>query len=64
MVHDREIQLYDGSRLIRHDKYDELLKTGSTVSDLNMKGVFRIHPAFRIIALGEPPSSKKPNNFF
>lgn len=63
LVHEREIQLYDGTRLLRHDKYDELLKTGSTVNDLNMKGVFRIHPAFRIIALGEPPTGDTINSF-
>lgn len=55
LVHDRELQLFDGSRLIRHDKFDELLTLGMTNEELNSKGIFRIHPAFRIVALAEPP---------
>lgn len=58
LVHDREVQLYDGTRLIRHDKYDELLATGLTQPQLEAKGLQRIHPAFRIIALAEAPTGK------
>lgn len=58
LVHDREVQLYDGTRLIRHDKYDELLSNGFTHPQLEAKGLQRIHPAFRIIALAEPPTGK------
>jgi von Willebrand factor A domain-containing protein 8 len=56
LVHDRELQLYDGKRLMRHDKYDELLASGMTQEALESQGLFRIHPSFRIIALGEPPT--------
>ena len=55
LVHDRELNLFDGSRLIRHDKFDELKSIGMSDSELNSKGIFRIHPAFRIITLAEPP---------
>lgn len=55
LVHDRELNLFDGSRLIRHDKFDELLNLGLTEGELNLRGIFRIHPAFRIVALAEPP---------
>lgn len=58
LVHDREVQLYDGTRLIRHDKYDELLANGLTQPQLDAKGLQRIHPAFRIIALAEAPAGK------
>lgn len=55
LVHDRELSLFDGSRLIRHDKFDELVELGMTVEELNSKGIFRVHPGFRIVALAEPP---------
>ena len=56
LVHDRELQLYDGSRLL-HDKRYDAIKKKSNLSDEEMlaKGLHRIHPAFRIVALAEPP---------
>ncbi|XP_013145286.1 PREDICTED: von Willebrand factor A domain-containing protein 8 [Papilio polytes] len=59
LVHDRELQLHDGTRLLRHDRYDELLTTGITKEELEESGVKRIHPAFRIVALAEPPSLER-----
>lgn len=56
LVHDREIQLYDGARLIAHDAYDQMLKDGRSSSELANTGIFRIHPSFRIVALAEPPT--------
>ncbi|CAH0715327.1 unnamed protein product, partial [Brenthis ino] len=55
LVHDRELQLHDGTRLLRHDRYDDLLASGLSQKDLEESGVKRIHPAFRIVALAEPP---------
>ncbi|CAH2270126.1 jg7660 [Pararge aegeria aegeria] len=55
LVHDRELQLHDGTRLLRHDRYDELVSSGLTQQELEESGVKRIHPAFRIVALAEPP---------
>lgn len=47
LVHDRELQLHDGTRLLRHDRYDELVKSGITQQQLEESGVKKIHPAFR-----------------
>ncbi|XP_055693554.1 von Willebrand factor A domain-containing protein 8 [Lutzomyia longipalpis] len=55
LVHDRELQLYDGRRLLGHERYDNLLALGATPESLEAKGILRIHPSFRIVALGEPP---------
>eukprot|EP00092_Neocalanus_flemingeri_P037789 GFUD01041137.1.p1 GENE.GFUD01041137.1~~GFUD01041137.1.p1 ORF type:complete len:1900 (+),score=456.60 GFUD01041137.1:60-5702(+) len=57
LVHDRELQLYDGSRLIGSDKF-ELIKEENGFSDQEMieRGIRVIHPAFRLFALAEPPS--------
>lgn len=63
LIHDREVQMYDGTRLIRHDKYDELLQQGSTEAEMASKGLQRIHPAFRIIALAEPPTVDMASNW-
>ena len=56
LVHDRELQLYDGSRLLHAQRFDAL-KNKNNQSDEEMlaKGLYRIHPAFRIVALAEPP---------
>ncbi|KPI95707.1 Uncharacterized protein KIAA0564-like [Papilio xuthus] len=59
LVHDRELQLHDGTRLLRHDRYDDLLATGLTKEELEDSGVKRIHPAFRMVALAEPPSLER-----
>lgn len=58
LVHDREVQLYDGTRLIKHDSYDHLLSNGQTTEKMAKNGIFRIHPSFRIVALAEPPSGE------
>ncbi|XP_039451313.1 von Willebrand factor A domain-containing protein 8 [Culex pipiens pallens] len=54
LVHDREMQLYDGRRLMRHDRYDRLLEMGFSNEELTTRGILRIDPAFRIIAMAEP----------
>ncbi|XP_011166750.2 von Willebrand factor A domain-containing protein 8 isoform X1 [Solenopsis invicta] len=56
LVHNRELQLHDGKRLIRADRYDEIKKEyNRTDEEMRDRGVLRIHPAFRLIALAEPP---------
>ncbi|KAL4703226.1 hypothetical protein ACJJTC_012985 [Scirpophaga incertulas] len=55
LVHDRELQLHDGTRLLRHDRYEELLASGLSEHHLEGSGIKKIHPAFRIVALAEPP---------
>ncbi|XP_071450278.1 von Willebrand factor A domain-containing protein 8 [Hetaerina americana] len=56
LVHDRELHLYDGQRILRHDRYDEIKKENN-LDDVSMmkSGVLRMHPSFRIIALADPP---------
>ncbi|MBZ3884085.1 von Willebrand factor A domain-containing protein 8 [Sciurus carolinensis] len=56
LIHDRELSLYDGSRLLREDRYMRL-KQELQMSDeqLQKRSIFPIHPSFRIIALAEPP---------
>lgn len=55
LVRDRELQLHDGQRLIRHDRYEaikeELRKTDE---EMMQSGILKIHPGFLIFALGEP----------
>ncbi|KAF3429906.1 hypothetical protein E2986_02885 [Frieseomelitta varia] len=56
LVHDRELQLHDGKRLVRADRYDEIKeKHSKSDAELQESGVLRIHPSFRIIALAESP---------
>ncbi|XP_036788326.2 von Willebrand factor A domain-containing protein 8 isoform X2 [Manis pentadactyla] len=56
LIHDRELSLYDGSRLLREDRYIRL-KEELNMSDeqLQKRSIFPVHPSFRIIALAEPP---------
>lgn len=54
LVHDRELQLYDGRRLLSADRYDALVSELGEAK-LVESGILRIHPSFRIIALAEPP---------
>ncbi|XP_014486715.1 PREDICTED: von Willebrand factor A domain-containing protein 8 [Dinoponera quadriceps] len=56
LVHDRELQLHDGKRLVRADRYDEIKKEyGRSEEEMRDRGVLRIDPAFRLVALAEPP---------
>ncbi|XP_068924755.1 von Willebrand factor A domain-containing protein 8 isoform X2 [Petaurus breviceps papuanus] len=56
LIHDRELTLFDGSRLLREDRYQHL-KEDLQLSDeqLKKRSIYPIHPSFRIIALAEPP---------
>ncbi|XP_010212958.1 PREDICTED: von Willebrand factor A domain-containing protein 8-like [Tinamus guttatus] len=56
LIHDRELTLYDGTRLLREDRYENL-KEELQVSDekLRERSIFPIHPSFRIVVLAEPP---------
>ncbi|XP_068185310.1 von Willebrand factor A domain-containing protein 8 [Antennarius striatus] len=57
LLHDRELDLFDGTRLLRWDKYQEL-KEQLQFSDqqLQERSVLPIHPSFRVLALAEPPA--------
>ncbi len=56
LVHDKELQLYDGTRLLGQDRYDAV-KSRDGLNDEQMKeaGILQISPSFRIAALAEPP---------
>ncbi|KAG5885894.1 hypothetical protein JTB14_019153 [Gonioctena quinquepunctata] len=57
LVHDRELQLHDGKRLIDSDRFKILQEHFKlTKEQLHESGVFEIHPNFRIVAIGEPPN--------
>lgn len=56
LVHDRELQLCDGTILLREDRYNHLISQGFSEDDLKQKGIFQVHNAFRVIALAEPPN--------
>ncbi|XP_006837671.1 PREDICTED: von Willebrand factor A domain-containing protein 8-like [Chrysochloris asiatica] len=56
LIHDRELSLYDGSRLLREDRYMRLKEElKASDEELQERSIFPIHPSFRIIALAEPP---------
>ncbi|KAL5014683.1 hypothetical protein ScPMuIL_008953, partial [Solemya velum] len=56
LVHERELQLFDGSRLLRHDRYEHVKNsTGLSEEQLTERNIHKIHPSFRIVALSEPP---------
>ncbi|KAK4880988.1 hypothetical protein RN001_004307 [Aquatica leii] len=60
LVHDRELQLHDGRRMIESEKFEALKKNlNVTDNDLLTNGIIKIHPDFRIIALGEPSLTQK-----
>lgn len=58
LIHDRELDLADGSKLIRHDKYDALMKESKAKGIELTSKVMRIDPSFRLIATAEPPATK------
>ncbi|KAK0097221.1 hypothetical protein PV326_002877 [Microctonus aethiopoides] len=56
LIHDREIQLHDGKRLMKAESYDEIKsECKKTDEEMNNSGILRIHPSFRIVTLAEPP---------
>ncbi|KAI4872445.1 hypothetical protein NFI96_033688, partial [Prochilodus magdalenae] len=56
LLHDRELALYDGTRLLRWDRYQSMKEELQlTDSELQNRCIFPIHPSFRVIALAEPP---------
>ncbi|XP_041807194.1 von Willebrand factor A domain-containing protein 8 [Chelmon rostratus] len=56
LLHDRELDLYDETRLLSWDRY-QTLKEQLHFSDqqLQERSILPIHPSFRVVALAEPP---------
>lgn len=58
LVHDREIQLHDGRRLISAEKYDNIMEEYELTEEVMIQqGILKVDPRFRIVALAEPPST-------
>lgn len=53
LLENREMSLEDGRFLMSTDRYDSLLKT-HTKQQLDSMKLVRVHPRFRVIALGLP----------
>ncbi|CAH0553600.1 unnamed protein product [Brassicogethes aeneus] len=59
LVHDRELQLHDGKRLMGSAQYNALQKEmGLSRMELTERGILEISPDFRMVAIGEPPSAQ------
>ncbi|CAJ0865553.1 11051_t:CDS:10 [Entrophospora sp. SA101] len=57
LIKEREISLPNGNKLIHPIRYKNLMqKYGFTDKQLHNKGIFMIHPAFRIVTLARPVS--------
>ena len=57
LSNDRELQLYDGRRLISEDRYNQLKHDlERTDSDMKNSGILKIHKDFRMVALAESPN--------
>ena len=61
LVEDREITLFDGSRYVRPDRYARMMADLSlSEAELTARGIFMVHPSFRIVALATPPTQHTP----
>ena len=58
LVHDRELQLYDGTRLISEERFGKICQqSGLSEEEFSQKSqILKIKDSFRIVALAEPPS--------
>ncbi|KAF9979600.1 von Willebrand factor A domain-containing protein 8 [Mortierella antarctica] len=58
LIHERETAMPDGRKLLRHSHYDQLqAKFGWSQEQMEKKGLLRISPSFRIVALARPISN-------
>ena len=64
LVHDREIQLHDGTRLISAGRYKLIQEEhGLSPDQMTSSGILKISPEFRIVAIGEPPTLQTGQNW-
>jgi MoxR-like ATPase len=55
LLQDRELSLMDGSRLLSHSHYKATKAfAGLSDEDMAQRCIYPIHPAFRVVGLGEP----------
>ncbi|KAF9184077.1 von Willebrand factor A domain-containing protein 8 [Haplosporangium sp. Z 767] len=58
LIHERETAMPDGRKLLRHSHYDQLqAKYGWSQAQMEKKGLLRISPSFRVVALARPVSN-------
>jgi len=57
LLHDRELELADGSRFVSPQHFERLLSDGLSPQDLEKCRIYRVHPSFRVLATAEPPGS-------
>ncbi|XP_039499673.1 von Willebrand factor A domain-containing protein 8 [Drosophila santomea] len=55
LIHDRELQLCDGTTLLGANRYQALLQQGFSKEELGKLGFLPMHESFRVVALAEPP---------
>ena len=48
LIYDREITLFDGTRLVHHERY-AAMRAKASEKQLAEKRIFPVHPSFRII---------------
>jgi len=61
LVNDRELQLFDGTRLLSVERYEDIKKeTGLTDQEMKDRQMLPIHPSFRMVCLSEPPVPGSP----
>lgn len=56
LLEDGEVATFDGTRFVSDGRYMELQAgLGLSPTQLAAKGIYRVHPAFRVVALATPP---------
>jgi hypothetical protein len=61
LIEDREITLFDGSRYVKPERFLAMQKElGMSEARLAERGIFCVHPSFRILALASPPTRGQP----
>jgi hypothetical protein len=61
LLDEREITLFDGTSFVNTVRYQEMQdRLGFTKAELASRGIFLVHPAFRVLALANPPTKQDP----
>lgn len=61
LIQDREITLFDGTRFVRHDRYQHMITHLHMSRELlQSRRIFPVHLHFRIIAIAGPPTINDP----
>ena len=61
LLDEREITLFDGTSFVCPARYAEMQeRLGLTEEELSARGIFLVHPSFRVLALANPPTKNDP----